>query len=94
MHLRMTNMHAEAHDACSPICESAGALAFVNESSASAARPAFYHALVVFQKWRSVEIDGTLGLVSTASQSKEWPMTFIGRGARPCRNAREACHLW
>ena len=33
---------------------------------------------VVFQKWRSVEIDGTLGLVSTASQSKEGPMTFVG----------------
>ena len=31
----------------------------------------------MFQKWRSVEIDGTLGLVSTVSQSKEWPMHVI-----------------
>jgi hypothetical protein len=46
MHLRMTNMQAEAHDAFEHICESAGALAFVNEYSESAALPALYHAFV------------------------------------------------
>jgi len=40
---------------------------------------------VVFQKWRSVEMDGTLGLGSTASHSKEWPMTLI---AVHCPTAR------
>jgi hypothetical protein len=44
MHLRMTNMQAEAHDAFEHICESAGALAFVNEYSESAALPALYNA--------------------------------------------------
>jgi hypothetical protein len=44
MHLRMTNMQAEAHDAFEHIFESAGALAFVNEDSESAALPALYHA--------------------------------------------------
>jgi hypothetical protein len=38
MHLRMTNMHAEAHDAFSHIFASAGAPAFVNAYSESAAR--------------------------------------------------------
>jgi hypothetical protein len=44
MHLRMTNMHAEARDAFEYIFESAGALAFVNEYSESAALPALYNA--------------------------------------------------
>src|SRR6266436_7166271 len=44
MHLRMTKMQAEAHDAFSPIFASAGALAFVNEYAESAAPPALYHA--------------------------------------------------
>jgi hypothetical protein len=46
MHLRMTTMHAEAHDAFEHIFASAGALAFVNEYSESAALPALYHAFV------------------------------------------------
>jgi len=37
MHLRMTNMQAEAHDAFEHLFDSAGALAFVNEDAASAA---------------------------------------------------------
>ena len=44
MHLRMTNMHAEAHDAFSHIFASAGALAFVNASAESAAPPALSNA--------------------------------------------------
>ena len=44
MHPRMTNMQAEAHDAFSHIFASAGALAFVNEYSESAAPPALSHA--------------------------------------------------
>jgi hypothetical protein len=46
MHLRMTNMQAEAHDAFEHIFASAGALAFVNEYSESAALPALYNAFV------------------------------------------------
>ena len=37
-------MHAEAHDAFEHILDSAGARAFVNEYSESAASPALYHA--------------------------------------------------
>jgi hypothetical protein len=37
-------MHAEAHDAFSHILDSAGARAFVNEYSESAASPALYNA--------------------------------------------------
>ena len=44
MPLRMTHRQAEAHDAFSHIFASAGALAFVNESSESAALPALSHA--------------------------------------------------
>ena len=44
MHPRITNMQAEAHDAFSHIFESAGALAFVNEYSESAALPALSNA--------------------------------------------------
>ena len=44
MHPRMTNMQAEARDAFEHIFASAGALAFVNEYSESAAPPALYHA--------------------------------------------------
>jgi len=40
----MTNMQAEAHDAFEHIFASAGALAFVNEYSGSAALPAPYNA--------------------------------------------------
>jgi hypothetical protein len=43
MHLRITSIHAQAHDACSHTLESAGALAFVNDSSGSAAPPAPDH---------------------------------------------------
>src|SRR5215468_3975587 len=41
---RMTNMHAEAPDAFEHTLDSAGALAFVNEYSGSAAPPAPYNA--------------------------------------------------
>ena len=44
MHLRMTNMHAEAHDAFEHSFASAGALAFVNAYAESAAPPALSHA--------------------------------------------------
>jgi hypothetical protein len=44
MHLRITSMQAKAHDAFSHILDSAGALAFVNEYSESAALPALYNA--------------------------------------------------
>ena len=44
MHLRMTNMQSEAHDAFEDSFASAGALAFVNEYSESAALPALSHA--------------------------------------------------
>ena len=44
MHLRMTNRQAEAYDAFSHIFASAGALAFVNAYSESAAPPALYNA--------------------------------------------------
>jgi hypothetical protein len=40
MHPRMTNMQAEACDAFEHIFASAGALAFVNDSSGSAVPPA------------------------------------------------------
>ena len=40
MHPRMTNMQAAAHEAYEHIFASASALAFVNESSGSAAPPA------------------------------------------------------
>jgi len=45
-------------------------------------------ARVVFQKWRWTEIAVTLGLIFIASMRKEWPMTFIRRGARPHSNVR------
>jgi hypothetical protein len=44
MPLRMTNMHAEARDTYEHIFASAGARAFVNAYSESAALPALYHA--------------------------------------------------
>jgi hypothetical protein len=44
MHPRMTKMQAQARDACEQIFASAGALAFINEYSESAAPPALYHA--------------------------------------------------
>ncbi len=44
MHPRSTNMQAEAHDAFEHIFDSAGALAFVNEYSESAAPPALSNA--------------------------------------------------
>jgi len=44
MPLRMTNMQSEAHDAFEDSFASAGALAFVNEYSESAALPALYNA--------------------------------------------------
>jgi hypothetical protein len=44
MHPRITSMQAEARDAFEHILESAGALAFVNEYSESAASPALYNA--------------------------------------------------
>jgi hypothetical protein len=44
MHPRMTHMQAEAHDAFEHIFASAGALAFVNAYSESAASPALSHA--------------------------------------------------
>jgi hypothetical protein len=40
MHPQMTNMQAEARDACEHIFASAGALTFVHEYSGSAALPA------------------------------------------------------
>jgi hypothetical protein len=42
-------MHAEAFDAFEPIFDSAGALAFVNEDSGSAASPAPYNAFAARQ---------------------------------------------
>jgi hypothetical protein len=50
MPLRITNMQAEAYDAFSHIFESAGALAFVNEHSESAALPALYNAFAERQQ--------------------------------------------
>ena len=50
MHPRMTHMHAEAHDAFSHIFASAGALAFVNAYSGSAALPAPSHAFAERQR--------------------------------------------
>ena len=44
MHPWMTNMQAEARDAFEHIFASAGALAFMNEYSESAALPALYNA--------------------------------------------------
>jgi hypothetical protein len=44
MHLRMTNMQSEAHDAFEDSFASAGALAFGNEYSGAAASPALYNA--------------------------------------------------
>jgi len=44
MYPRMTSMQAEARDAFEHILESAGALAFLNEYSESAALPALYNA--------------------------------------------------
>jgi len=44
MHPRITSMQAKAHDAFEHILASAGALAFVNEYSESAALPALYNA--------------------------------------------------
>src|SRR5712691_10732172 len=40
----------------------------------------------VFQKWRSAEIDVTLGLVLTASLRKECPMTFIAVRCPHCHS--------
>ena len=50
MHLRSTNMQAEAPDAFEHIFDSAGALAFVNEYSESAALPALYNAFAERQR--------------------------------------------
>ena len=50
MHLRLTSMQASAHDAHEHILDSAGALAFVNESSESAAPPALYNAFAERQQ--------------------------------------------
>jgi hypothetical protein len=46
MHPRMTNMQAEACEAFEHIFASAGALAFINEYSESAAASALYNAFV------------------------------------------------
>jgi hypothetical protein len=43
-------MHAEAHDAFEHILDSAGARAFVNEYSESAASPALYNAFAERQQ--------------------------------------------
>ena len=50
MHPRMTHMQAEAHDAFKQIFASAGVLAFINESSGSAALPAPSHAFAARQR--------------------------------------------
>jgi hypothetical protein len=50
MHLRMTNMPAEAPDAHEPSFASAGALAFVNAYAESAALPALSHAFAERQQ--------------------------------------------
>jgi hypothetical protein len=50
MHPRITSMHAEAREAFEHILESAGALAFVNEYSESAASPALYNAFAERQQ--------------------------------------------
>ena len=50
MHSRMTNMQASARDAYEHIFASAGALAFVNEYSGSAASPAPYNAFAERQR--------------------------------------------
>jgi hypothetical protein len=50
MHLRITNMQAVARDAHEHIFASAGALAFVNEYSGSAASPAPYNAFAARQR--------------------------------------------
>jgi hypothetical protein len=42
---RITNLHADAHEACQHTLEAAGALRFVNDSSGSAAPPAPFHAV-------------------------------------------------
>jgi hypothetical protein len=44
MHPQSTSIQAEAHDAFAHTLDSAGALAFVNEYSGSAAPPAPYNA--------------------------------------------------
>jgi hypothetical protein len=45
MHPQSTSIHAQARDACEHTLDSTGALAFVNDSSGSAAPPAPYHAV-------------------------------------------------
>jgi hypothetical protein len=56
MPLRMTKMHAEARDADEHIFASAGARAFVNEYSESAALPALYNAFAErTQAWPLVQ---------------------------------------
>jgi hypothetical protein len=50
MHPRMTHMQAEARDAFEHIFASAGARAFVNEYSESAASPALSHAFAERQQ--------------------------------------------
>ena len=49
MHPRRTSLHAQAQEACEPTLDSAGALAFVNDSSGSAALPAPDHAVAELQ---------------------------------------------
>ena len=49
MHPRLTSIHAQAHEACSPTLASAGALEFVNDSSGAAAPPAPDHAVAALQ---------------------------------------------
>jgi hypothetical protein len=41
---------------------------------------------VVFQKWRSIAIDVTLGLTVIASQAREWPMTLIAVRCPHCHS--------
>jgi hypothetical protein len=60
MHPQMTHMQAEARDAFEHIFASAGALAFVNAYSGSAALPAPYHACAERQLTCSFSHSSTL----------------------------------
>ena len=59
-------MHAEARDAYSPILDSAGARAFGNEYSESAASPALYNAFAErTQACPFVQLEHTLAWIPT-----------------------------
>jgi transposase len=79
MHLRITSIHAQAHDAYEHILDSAGALAFLNEYAESAAPPALYNAFAERQQACPLALlYHTRGDLHMQQQAPEACAAFVG----------------